>query len=129
MADYRTMFDRKYIFAYDLAGRDVTVTIKEVVEGKLVGEGGKESRKPIMYIEGKERGLGLCKTNCKTIAELYGTTDTREWRGKRVTLYPTKTMFGGKEVDCIRIRNVIPVSKSKAQAAPEPEQAEEGGDE
>jgi hypothetical protein len=111
--DYRKMYDRELIFAYDLDGRDVTLTISKVVAGELTGTGGKKNKKPIVYFDGKDRGLGLCKTNAKVIASLYGTSDTREWVGKRVTLYPTKTTFGGNEVDCIRIRNVVPSPKGR----------------
>lgn len=114
--DYRTMYDRDFIFHYDLGGRDVTVTIDHVKGGELTGTGGKKSKKPIVYFEGKDRGLALCKTNGNIIAALYGTADTREWKGKRITLYPAKTMFGGKEVDCIRIRNVIPPEGKKRDA-------------
>lgn len=124
--DYRKMFDREFIFSYDLDGRDVTLTIAKVVAGELTGTGGKKTKKPIVFFEGKDRGLGLCKTNAKTIATLYGTSDTREWVGKRITIYPTKTMFGGNEVDCIRVRPTIPEPKKRRdEPAPEANEAEQ----
>jgi hypothetical protein len=115
MADYRTMYDRDFIFHYDLGGRDVTVTIDHVKQGELTGTSGKKSKKPVVYFEGKDRGLAICKTNGGIIASLYG-ADVREWKGKRITLYPTKTMFGGKEVDCIRIRPTVPQPKGQKPA-------------
>jgi len=32
--DFRTLFDRDYIGAFDLQGRDITVTISKVVGGE-----------------------------------------------------------------------------------------------
>jgi hypothetical protein len=124
MTDFRTMYDRDFIFHYDLGGRDVTVTIDHVKQGELTGTGGKKSKKPVVYFEGKDRGLAICKTNGNTIASLYG-ADVREWKGKRITLYPTKTMFGGKEVDCIRIRPTPGGNaERKQQGARPPEESE-----
>jgi hypothetical protein len=113
MTDVRKMFDKEYIYAYDLEGRDVTVTIERVVGGTLVGTGGKSNKKPIVYFKGTKKGLGLNITNARVIAGLYGGFDSEKWVGKRITLYPTTTTFGSQTVDCIRIRNVVPGAKVK----------------
>lgn len=107
------MMDRDYLFAFDLQGKDCTVTIERVTGGEIKGTGGKKSKKPLCYFrESKDkRPLGLNSTNCKTIAVMYG-NDTAEWVGKRVTLYPTTTNFGGETVDCIRVRPGIPGDKA-----------------
>jgi hypothetical protein len=119
MADFRSMYDSSWIYAFDLKGRDVTVTIKEVRAAKI--ENGRErgekktQRKPVLFFkESKDqRGLVLCKTNGKTIAAMYG-NDTDAWIGKRVTLFPTVTdAFGQSNVECIRIRPKAP-DKAKA---------------
>jgi hypothetical protein len=107
MADYRSMFDRDYIGAWDLGGKDVTVTIASVAAGELVGNGGKKAKKPIVKFEGKEKGFALNKTNGKIIAGMYG-TDTTAWIGKRITIYPTETTFGSEQMECIRVRPVVP---------------------
>ena len=105
MAHWKKLMDPKeFLFAHDLDGRDVTVTIEKVVGGKLKGENGKESKKPIAHIKGTPKKLALNVTNCKTIEQLSGTGDADKWRDIRVTLFPTTTDFGGKTVDCIRIR-------------------------
>lgn len=114
------MFDRDYIGAWDLAGRDVTAVIKKVTAGKLTGSGGKSAKKPIVYFEGKEKGFALNKTNGKCIAAMYG-NDTAAWVGKRITIYPTTTTFGSDTVDCIRVRpGVPPDSKATTPAEPKP---------
>lgn len=108
MPDVRALFDKAYLYAYDLQGRDVTVKIVKVSGGTLVGQGGKSNKKPILFFEGKEKGLAINITNARTIASMYGSFDSDKWIGKWVTLYPTTTTFGSQTVDCIRIRPEIP---------------------
>lgn len=107
--DYRSMFDSEYIGAWDLSGKDVTVTIERVEAGTLTAAGGRKSRKPIVHFSGGKKGMALNKTNAKAIAAMYG-ADTRNWAGKAITIYPTKTEMAGETVDCIRVRPGIPAS-------------------
>lgn len=109
--DYRAMYDRDYLGAWDLpSGKDVTVTMKRVEAATLTGQGGRKTKKPVVWFEGKEKGLALCKTNAKTIAGMYG-NNTASWGGKRIALYSTQTQFGSETVECIRIRGTIPRGK------------------
>lgn len=101
--DYRQMYDKEHLGAWDLQGRDVVVTISAVKAGQLVGEGGKKAKKPIISFEGKEKTFACNITNARAIAGMYG-NDTSKWVGERITIYPTVTQFGGKEVECIRVR-------------------------
>lgn len=137
MTDVRTMYDKEFLYAYDLQGRDVTAVIERVKPGKLVGEGGKASKKPVIYFAGKEKGLALNITNARTIAGMYGSFEVEKWVGKAITMYATTTTFGSKTVDCIRIRNVIPVGArngngktqgQKPATAPPPVDREPGAD-
>ena len=108
--DYRTLFDRDYIGHFDLpAGRDVVVKISRVVAGQLTAQGGRKSKKPIIYFEGKEKGMIANKTNSKTIAALYGNM-VESWVGKEIALYvsTTRSPEGGDDVPCIRIRPQAP---------------------
>jgi hypothetical protein len=107
MPDYRSMYDREYLGEWDLAGKDITVTIREVKGAELTAQGGRKSKKPVVYFEGKEKGLALNKTNGKIIAGMYG-TKTEDWVGKRITLYPAMTTFGADTVPCIRVRPEVP---------------------
>lgn len=127
MPDFRSMYDSNYLYAFDLKGRDVHVTIKDVKAVK-VKNADKTEKKPIVYFtESKdERGLVLCKTNGKTIANLYG-NETEGWRGKKITLFPAMVDAFGKTVEAIRIRPMAPVKSAKggeladAPLAPAPE--------
>lgn len=114
MPHWKSMTERDFMFAFDLEGKDRTVTIARVTAGELTGTGGKKSKKPLCYFKESKSGkpLALNATNCKAIAAMYG-NDTDGWVDKRVTLYPTQTQMGGETVDCIRVRPGIPNSKMR----------------
>ena len=137
MPHWKSMMDRgDFLFAFDLNGKDVTVTIASVVAGEITGERGKKNKKPIISFEGKEKKLALNATNSKTIASLYGNY-TEKWIGKSITLYPTTTTMGAETVEAIRIRPTVPKPNGKrgpdkpAQPDPDtwvpPPPDEEGG--
>jgi hypothetical protein len=130
MPDFRTMFDKEFLYAFNLQGREVTVEIERVKAGSVTGEGGKKSKKPVCYFKGKDKPLALNVTNCKVIAGMYG-TNTDGWIGKRITIYPTTTDFGGKTCDCIRVRPGVPRGKDNSheldENAPPPTESREPG--
>lgn len=107
MPHWRQFTDREYLYAYDLQGKDVAVTIEKVVAGELVSAGGKKTKKPLVYFANKTKPLALNATNAKTIASLYSNM-TESWIGKRITLYVTTTTMNGETLDCIRIRPTAP---------------------
>lgn len=113
--DVRKLFDKEYLYAYDLEGKDVTVVIESVKGGTLVGTGGKSNKKPVLRFKGKEKALALNITNARVIAALYGGFDAELWIGKAVTLYPTTTTFGAQTVDCIRVRPMKPKGRNGAE--------------
>jgi len=124
MPHWRSMMDSEWLRACDLAGATPTVTIARVVGGTVVGEGGKKSKKPVLFFVGKDKPLAIGATIGKTIQGMYG-PKTEDWIGKRVTLYTTTThSTGGEEVECIRIKNGIPsgsIRGSTSAPAPKPE--------
>ena len=123
--DVRSALDKAFLFSYDLQGKDVTVVIERVVQGELVGQQGRKTKKPLVYFKGKSKPLALNITNIKTIASLYGSFRVEDWIGKSITLYPTTTNFGSETKDCIRIKNKRP--GAGAAAAPEPEPGSNDG--
>ncbi len=119
MTHWKELQDREYMFAFDLKGRDVTLTIDKVTGGQLVGTGGKKAKKPLCFFrEGRDpKPLALNSTNCKTIAAMYG-NEVEQWVGKRITIYPTVTNFGGETVECIRVRPQKPAAARNNRQAP-----------
>ena len=110
MPHWKSMTDREFIYAFDLNGKDVTVTISRVEAGSLTSAGGRKTKKPVAYFDGKEKGLALNATNAKTIASLFGNY-TEKWIGQAITLYPATTQMNGETVECIRVRPTAPGKK------------------
>jgi hypothetical protein len=98
--DINAAFPSNYIKASDLQGGDRNVVIRAV---EVEGVGRDKDQKPVLYFQGKEKGLVLNKTNANAISKLYG-SDTANWLGKAIVIYPTETEFGGETVECIRVR-------------------------
>jgi hypothetical protein len=97
--DIRKSFKGQFLKAGDFDGPQV-LTMRKVYNERI---GQDKTEKPVLYFQDLDQGLVLNATNGKTIAELYG-WETREWDGKTIEVYPTQTDFGGKTVDCLRVR-------------------------
>ena len=93
-------FPSKWLKAADLGGGSVTVTIDRVVMEDLSGDGTEE--KPVVYFQGKSKGLALNKTNSGMIVSAYG-DETDDWTGKDIILFSTQVPFQGRMVDAIRV--------------------------
>jgi len=94
----KTAFPGSYLKAADLGGKRIGVTIDRV-ELEDVGS----DNKPVLYFQGKDKGLVLNKTNSNMISEIVGSDETDEWNGHRIALYSTKVDYQGKRVDAIRV--------------------------
>ena len=112
--DINSAFPSKWIRAEDLRGQNVEVTMGHV-EAEEVGD----EQKPILYFEGKTKGMVLNKTNAGAITSMYG-PDTDRWAGKKITIFPTQCDYAGKITPCIRVR-LMTSRKPATIAAPEPE--------
>lgn len=105
-----------YIKAADLGGKRVTVTIENVELGEIQGD-----KKLIVSFVGKDKKLTLNRTNADTITEILGTDETDDWAGHRIVLFPSKTTYQGKRVDCIRVDAAVSAaSHPPARPAPPP---------
>jgi hypothetical protein len=109
-------FPSKYIKAADLKGRAVPVTIDRV-EMEQVGQA--RDMKPVLYFDGKEKGMVLNKTNANAIIHITQSPVTEEWAGHRILLYPTETSYQGEQVDCVRVK-AVPAAAARAVAPPPP---------
>lgn len=120
MPDWRSMFDNKWVKAWDLGGQERTVTIEKVEAGVLEDKkNDKKDKAPIVWFKGAKKPLALNRTNSKTIAAMFGNR-TEDWIGKAITIYPTTTSFGRDTVDCIRVKPSIPTRKASDMPNPEP---------
>lgn len=104
-------FPSKYLKAADLKDQQVRVVMDHVVLEDI----GDDGMKPILYFQGKDKGLCLNKTNSNNIAMVYG-DDTDDWAGRELILYPTMVDFQGRSVPAIRVK--VPALKA-AQREPQ----------
>jgi len=106
-----------FLKAEDLQGSTVKLTIEGV--GTHTFNEGKPDQKTqiVLSFAGKEKKLGLNKTNAQTIAAQLG-DETNAWNGKVIKLYPTTTDFGGTEVACIRVVQEMPPEADGLEGIP-----------
>lgn len=104
-------FPSQYLKASDLGNSQPVVTIARVTTEEV---GRDRERKPVVYFEGKEKGVVLNKTNANKIASLVGSRNTDDWKGKAIRLYATETEFGGETVECIRVKSATLPTASTA---------------
>jgi hypothetical protein len=58
----------------------------------------------VVYFSNSQQGLVLNKTNGRAIRDMYG-PQTEKWVGKTIVLFATICDFGGRSVNCIRVRS------------------------
>ena len=104
--DINKAFPSPWIRACDLD--DKKDLVLEIADCKMEEVG--DDNKPVVYFAGIDAGLVLNKTNSNTIVDLYG-AETTAWVGKKIALFPTQTEFGGKAVECIRVRIKAPAEE------------------
>ena len=104
-----------YLKAADLNGRKVPVKIAawEVADFD-------DGKKIVLSFVGKDKKLAINLTNSNTITEILGTDETDEWIGHMIVIFPTKTMFGAKMVDCVRVEAYVPPASTRPAPPPPP---------
>ena len=119
--DLNEIFTSNSLKAQDLKGREVTVTISgyEAVDFD-------DGRKLVLSFQESDRTLICNKTNGNTIGDLYG-TNLDSWIGKQITLFPTQTDFGGKQVPCIRVKLIAPPAAEPQQMPGKPQRPSADG--
>ena len=100
MADVDSLFESQWVRACDLRGQPRTVTIAKITT-EVVGRF--EEHLPVIWFDGKKKGMVLNKTNAAAIAEIYG-RETDHWLGQPITLFPTTAKVEGRVVPAVRIR-------------------------
>jgi len=119
-------FPSNYLKASDLGGKNVTVVVDHVA---MEAVGRDKEVKPVIYFQGKDKGLVCNKTNANKITSIAGTDEMDDWPGTKVVLFATMVEFGGEEVEGIRVRKPGPaVNKPVEKQKPEPDR-EPGADE
>ena len=116
MTHWKAFTESAVIRFADIGTRSATVKIVRVEAGEIIGAGAKTSKRPMIYIEGKEKPIAGNASICRAIEGMYGPT-VEDWAGKLITIYgDPNVMFGGERVGGIRVRPTIPKEPGRARA-------------
>lgn len=105
-------YPQRFVKAEHLKGAPVIATVEEVFETELTNSDGKTEDKPVIRFaepvcEHGPTELVLSKGRLEAVIEAMGTTDTNQWIGKRITIYPDKLRAFGKFVDMVVVKPVL----------------------
>lgn len=114
-----SVFPSNYLSATDLDGRPMILTMANVAM-QDVGMGAEKKVLPVLYFEGKAKGLILNKTNSRKIVEMFG-DDTDNWVGEQITLFEATVEFQGSAVQAIRVRQAPRKSSNSDKQSPAPQ--------
>jgi len=110
--DINNVFPSKWLKAGDLQGRNIKVTMENILMEEVA-----DDKKPVLYFQGKTKGLVLNKTNANAIAGMYG-PDTDNWKGRAIVIFPTQVDYAGKPVQAIRVQMTKPAAADETPEAP-----------
>ena len=98
----------------ELPNREVTLTIAQITDEKVVGAEGRESVCTVCHwTDSTYKPMILNVTNKKALAKLYKTKDTEKLKGKAVIIGIEKVKAFGDVYDALRIRQRMPATPAK----------------
>ena len=101
---WRSLAGKEFLVAEEFGGRDVTLTISEVVQEELQNERGKE-KKLVLKFKETDRKIACNVTNAKAITEVVGSGFISDWIGQKITFYAVNISAFGKQQEAIRVRS------------------------
>jgi hypothetical protein len=115
--NWEALFDHAYLRWFNLNDQPALVEIVKVEKNvELTMRGGVKTKKPVVYLKQikgameEAKPLVLNVTNSNSIAAIHGPKPS-QWIGKQIVLFCDVAKLQGKDVPCIRIREV----KAKTQ--------------
>src|SRR6185312_6897735 len=118
--DFDKLYPARFMKAGEFEGKDVTLTITDVKVEELEGATGKKGKGIVGFVSasGTKKELVLNRTNGECIKAMFG-RDTKDWIGKRVTLYPATITdsFTDEPTLAIRVRGSPDIAADKSFSA------------
>jgi hypothetical protein len=99
-----------YITAAEIVGKAPTLTIERITIEEVEklqkddGGAGKLQDRIVVYFARAKRGWLMNRTNAECLRELFGSRETNDWIGKRVTLHAVQVRVGPKMEPGIRVK-------------------------
>jgi hypothetical protein len=116
------LYPSDYLAAFDLAGKDMTLTILTISKQELQLRNGGKKVKPVLTFKETPKKVVLNVTNAESIAIMHG-NKAEAWVGRQVTFFPTQVPVGRTMADAIRVRETAPhpsrAGEPPAQPPPE----------
>ena len=103
----KSIFDGlDYLYAEMLKGKRVTMTVKNVTQMEIIGDGGRKAQGyEVAFEETPKKFAFAGATVRRQLAMACGTDDPEKMSGKKITLYPVKS---ARSVSGQAIRIAIP---------------------
>jgi hypothetical protein len=111
MANRSELFPHKWWQASDLPAAGLPLKISHVDRQRI---GADQVEKAIVHFVDQQKSLVLNITNFDLISTALNEDDTDKWSGHAIVLYPDKTRFDGKLVQCVRTRAYAGPTKAAA---------------
>ena len=110
MTHWKKLTNPDYLGAYALEpGQEIVATVKTIRTEKVKNTDGSEQECIVAYFTEREiKPMILNVTNCKTIAQLAGSSFVEDWPGTKIQIYATKVKAFGEIVEAMRIRPTPP---------------------
>lgn len=105
------LYPSKYLKSDDLGNARLTLQVAAI---KLEEVAENEPAKPVMYFNGKDKGMVLNKTNALLCASVWG-DDTDTWLGQYLDLFVEPKMFQGKVVKGLSVAPKLAGSEPQYQ--------------
>jgi hypothetical protein len=103
------IYQSNSIKAQDLKGQEHTVVIATVIKKDF-----DNGPKLILSFQGRKKTLVVNRTNAKRIAFTHG-TNTDNWLGKEIVLYPEVVDFKGEPTLAVRVKATVRASSAAAK--------------
>ncbi len=117
MPEVTDIFTSTHLSCADLKNAEVTLRIA-AVEVREFDNDGKKVSKPVITFEGYSKTFVVNRTNSTMIVEITGKTNTDQWIGSWITLFPTMVPYGSRTVEAVRVRAASLAQLSAASQAP-----------
>ena len=112
------LYPSKYVKSDDLGNQRLTLQVGAI---KLEAVEEHAPDKPVMYFNGKQKGMVLNKTNTLLCANCWG-DETDGWTNQWLELFVEPKMFNGKVVNGLSVAPKLAEITPRPEATPNAEQ-------
>lgn len=109
LTHWKSGFNYKYAGIQDLPnGKDVVLTIKEILDEEVIGNNGKKDVLPILYFVENFKPMVCGKENSRLATQALKTPYREQWEGKQIQIGVSREEWFRKTDDYLRIRKFAP---------------------